>query len=63
MRSFKDFGNIYLHSGPVDFRKGINGLSLIVENVLELPAFEAQSLFVFTNKPKNKLTYLDMIDR
>jgi len=31
MKMFVDVTDIYLHKAPVDFRKGINGLSLIVE--------------------------------
>ena len=40
---------IYLHREPVDFRKSINGLSVIVEEVLEISPF-SQALFVFCNK-------------
>ncbi|CAK2010766.1 hypothetical protein VCRA2112O188_320003 [Vibrio crassostreae] len=31
MKMFPDISVIYLHKAPVDFRKGINGLSFIVE--------------------------------
>ena len=31
MKSANDFSEIYLHRDPVDFRKYINGLMIIVE--------------------------------
>ena len=49
--------DIYLHRDPVDFRKAINGLSLIVSEVLELPPFD-RSLFVFCNKRRTQLKAL-----
>ena len=57
MRSYKEFGEIYLHRGYVDFRKGINGLSYIVESSMKLQAF-SESLFLFTNKRRNRLKIL-----
>ena len=48
---------IYLCRDPVDFRKAINGLSMIVEEVLCLDPFSSQ-LFVFTNKRRNKIKIL-----
>ena len=40
---------VYLHRDPVDFRKAINGLSLIVSESMALSPFDP-ALFVFCNK-------------
>lgn len=48
---------VYLHRQPVDFRKAINGLSLIVQEELELDPY-SESLFVFVNKARNRLKLL-----
>ncbi|MCU7893412.1 MAG: IS66 family insertion sequence element accessory protein TnpB [Candidatus Thiodiazotropha sp. (ex Ustalcina ferruginea)] len=47
---------VYLHRDPVDFRKAINGLSLIVEQAMSLSPFEA-ALFVFCNKRRDLLKF------
>jgi len=57
MKSHFDFEQIYLHRDPVDFRKAINGLSVIVTDELEQSCFQ-NALFVFCNKHKNKLKIL-----
>jgi len=49
--------DIYLHYEPVDFRKSINGLSLIVEDAMEFSSMSG-SLFVFCNKKRDKLKAL-----
>lgn len=49
--------SIYLHREPVDFRKAINGLMLIVEQEMELSPF-ANALFLFTNKSRDKIKVL-----
>ncbi len=48
---------IYLHREPVDFRKAINGLSVIVEQAMGLSPFDP-ALFVFCNKHRDKLKVL-----
>ena len=48
---------IYLHRDPVDFRKSINGLSVIVESAMGLSPF-ASGLFVFCNRRRDKLKVL-----
>ena len=48
---------IYLHRLPVDFRKAMNGLMVIVEQEMQLPVFE-NSLFVFCNKRGTQLKVL-----
>lgn len=45
---------IYLHRAPVDFRKAINGLSIIVDNEMGHSIFD-DALFVFCNKKRDKL--------
>ena len=54
MKMFVDVTDIYLHKAPVDFRKGINGLSLIVEQHMNLNPF-SEALFVFCNRTRDKL--------
>ena len=48
---------IYLARQPVDLRKSIDGLSLLVSQVLGEDPFSAQ-LFVFTNRRRDKLKAL-----
>ncbi|GAB2190515.1 hypothetical protein MAH1_21230 [Sessilibacter sp. MAH1] len=48
---------IYLHRAPVDFRKSINGLSVIVVEALQLTITEP-SLFVFCNKTRRQIKVL-----
>lgn len=49
--------NVYLHRDPVDFRKAINGLSVIVQDEMALSPFE-RALFVFCNKRRSQLKVL-----
>lgn len=53
-------GTIWLHRAPVDFRKQINGLAAIVQEVLGMDPF-APALFVFTNRARTgiKVVYWD----
>lgn len=48
---------IHLHRDPVDFRKAINGLSMIIEQDMALSPFDT-ALFVFCNKRRDKLKVL-----
>jgi transposase len=48
---------IYLCQDPVDFRAGINGLSILVEATLKYDPF-SRNLFCFTNKRKNQIKVL-----
>ncbi len=57
MKMFVDVNDMYLHKAPVDFRKGINGLSLIVEQHMNLNPF-SEALFVFCNRTRDKLKVL-----
>lgn len=60
MKSLDHFPQIYLHRDPVDMRKSINGLSLIVLEEMEL-AFTGERLFIFVSRcgKKLKLIYWD----
>ena len=49
--------NVYLAPGITDMRKSIDGLALMVSEVLDLDPF-SQSLFVFCNRERNKLKIL-----
>lgn len=57
MKMFTDNSKIYLHKAPVDFRKGINGLSILVEQQMQLNPF-SQALFVFCNRTRDKVKVL-----
>ena len=46
---------VYLHREPIDFRKAIDGLSVLVEQELGMSPF-ASALYVFTNRHRNKIT-------
>lgn len=48
---------IYLHRTPVDFRKSINGLLMIVQSDMALSPF-SESLFVFGNASRDKIKIL-----
>jgi transposase len=48
---------VYLCRDIVDMRKSINGLSLLVEETLELDPF-APCLFVFCNRKRDKIKLL-----
>ena len=50
-------GNIYLVSGATDMRKSIDGLSMIVSEVLELDPM-SQAWFIFCNRQRDKLKIL-----
>ncbi len=48
---------VYLAPGVTDMRKSIDGLTLIVSEVLTLDPF-SESLFVFCSRGQNKLKIL-----
>ena len=62
IRPRKSIEKVYLCREPVDFRKAINGLSMIVEETLCLAPFSEQ-LFVLPIKNTIKLKYLRGIKR
>jgi len=57
MMLLENFGAIYLHREPVDFRQYIDGLSVIVEAEMKLSPFSSH-LFVFCNRPRTRLKIL-----
>jgi transposase len=48
---------VYLCVAPVDGRKAINGLALLVQDTLELNPF-CEQLFVFTNRRRDRCKIL-----
>ncbi len=50
-------GSVYLCRQPVDFRKQIDGLAVLVEHELEMNLF-GDALFVFVNRARNKIKAL-----
>lgn len=57
MRPSMDLPEVYICLDAVDFRKGINGLSALVEVALELDPF-SERLFVFRNRRRDKVKIL-----
>ena len=56
MRPAEDV-EVYLCRDPVDMRKSINGLSILVEQALALDPFRPH-LFVFCNRKRDKIKIL-----
>ena len=52
---------VWLHREPVDFRRQINGLVLIVEQEMEADPF-AKRVYAFTNRRRDRARLLDGID-
>lgn len=57
MKWFTGVEDIYLHRDPVDFRKSINGLSVIVEESMNRSPYSS-AIFVFCNRHRDKLKIL-----
>ena len=57
MRPRDDFASVYVCVEPVDFRKQINGLAALVQDVLVLDPF-CEHLFVFTNRRRDRVKVL-----
>ena len=48
---------VYLHREAVDFRLGINGLAILVEQAMHLDPF-GRSVFAFCNRRRNRIKLL-----
>lgn len=48
---------VYIYPKPVDFRKSIDGLAALVELDIKVAVFDPV-LFVFLNKPRNRVKVL-----
>jgi transposase len=57
MRSIFDFEELYVHRAPVDMRKNINGLAVIVQEEMKLD-LRSSSLFVFCNERRTRMKIL-----
>lgn len=57
MRPRNDVAAVYVCVEPVDFRKQINGLSALVQDVLALDPF-SEHLFVFRNRRRDRVKIL-----
>ncbi len=60
MRDIKSFTSVFIHREPVDMRRGINGLSEIVQ-LESMGNLKGNHLFVFCGKRRNsiKILYFD----
>jgi len=60
MRSVDTFEKIFIHKAPVDMRKSIAGLSVIVDQEMGI-SLQSDSLFIFCNKRRThlKMLYFD----
>jgi transposase len=57
MFRFEQTLTVYLHRQPVDFRMGINGLALLVQQALGLDPF-AKAVYVFRNRRRDRVKIL-----
>ncbi len=57
MFRFDEGLKVYLHRPAIDFRMGINGLALMVEQALGMSPF-ATAVFVFSNRRRNRVKIL-----
>ncbi|AJY27003.1 putative transposase (plasmid) [Burkholderia thailandensis 34] len=57
MFRFDEGLRVYLHRDPVDFRYGMNSLSILVEQSMRLNPMDA-SLYVFGNRRRDRLKIL-----
>jgi transposase len=48
---------VYLHRDPVDFRYGMNSLSILVEQAMQLNPMDS-SLYVFGNRRRDRIKIL-----
>jgi transposase len=55
MITFGSNTRVYLAAGSTDMRKAVNGLMVLVSDVLEADPFSSH-LFVFCNRLRNRMT-------
>jgi transposase len=60
MKEIKSFASVFIHKEPVDMRRGINGLSEIVQSTL-MGDLMGKNLFIFSGRRKDsiKILYFD----
>jgi transposase len=60
MKSIYDFEKLFVHREPVDMRKSINGLSVIVQEEMGLD-LKSSAIFIFCNRRRThmKILYFD----
>ena len=58
MISFGSNTKVYLATGPTDMRKAVNGLMVLVQDVLQADPFSSH-LFVFCNRLRDKIKIPD----
>ncbi len=61
MFRFDENLKVYLHRDPVDFRYGMNSLSILVEQAMRLNPMDS-SLYVFTNGRRDRVKILGWQD-
>jgi transposase len=54
---FDDRLKVYLHRDPVDFRYGMNSLSILVEQAMRLNPMDS-SLYIFGNRRRDRIKIL-----
>lgn len=57
MKAISSFDFIYLYRAPVDMRKSITGLCVIVDQEMKLD-LKTSALFIFCNRRRNRLKIL-----
>ena len=57
MFRFDEGLKVYLHREAIDFRVGLNGLAILVEQVLGLDPF-AKAVYVFRNRHRDRVKIL-----
>lgn len=57
MNWFNELPPVYLHRAPVDFRKAVNGLSVIVEQEMGVSPY-VEGLFIFCNRNRDRIKIL-----
>ena len=55
MKDLKEFPNVFLYKPPVDMRKQIRGLSVLVQDSLDQNPFADATLYVFCNRRRDLL--------